>query len=329
MKRFTPLSRLSSSNYFIGIELNGYTFIHRLREECFENAHPLRSLAHGGAGIYIKEGIPFEQVILMDVLNVECVFVHLPLIGLFIVTAYRPAKQSKTDFSNRMKEVRQIIDSSNKTVFLCDINENSLSDAESHIIDESFIGAKFTNLFHKVPTTNELSSIDRIYVNFGTEDVIERIIIPNYYSYHEGFGISIKNCVMLQTDSQIKSINSNVAEVPGMISDSLNITADKNSSSIMPTTLFDKCKFENPISDKKVSPKQNPHINVNEKRHSPYGKYGMTKYDATHWYTDDHIQNIIKYAINENQLLNENMFNSMLCTNRFVQTENRMSNDIE
>ncbi|CAF1546786.1 unnamed protein product [Didymodactylos carnosus] len=47
-------SWLSSSNYVNGIQLNVYNVIHRIRKECRENAYLLRSLVHGGVGIYIK-----------------------------------------------------------------------------------------------------------------------------------------------------------------------------------------------------------------------------------------------------------------------------------
>ncbi|CAF1020523.1 unnamed protein product, partial [Didymodactylos carnosus] len=201
---------LSNSNYVDGIQLNGYNFIHRTRQECFESTHALHTLGHGGVGVYVKEGIPFESVLLTDSFSVECMTVHLPTINLHVLVVYRHAKHSKTDFLSALQSITHVIGEKNRIIIVADINENSLSDNKSHLIDESFLEVRFLNLFHDVPTTNEFTCIDRCYVNFDDEQSFHTVFIHNYYSFHEDFGISV--ALYIANDATLTAESNEIAK---------------------------------------------------------------------------------------------------------------------
>ncbi|CAF3933714.1 unnamed protein product, partial [Rotaria sordida] len=171
--------------------LNGYNLFYKTRSSSFQSNHSLHSQKGGGIAIYFRENYLIKKIDSSKKLNLEYFTIEIEKNNITIITCYRSPQQSKCDFLINLIEHLQEINNKNHILLIGDLNEDCLQN-KSKPIETKMKSLGFTNIFKKLPTTNNLTSLDCVYSNFNLEVDECHDVVGTYYSFHEALIFSVE-----------------------------------------------------------------------------------------------------------------------------------------
>ncbi|CAF1481232.1 unnamed protein product [Adineta ricciae] len=172
------------------LEIEGYQFLGRTRFDSYKDKHPLKLLKHGGVGVYYRNDIQIIDVTLSEVIRLEYIMIESIEKNVLLIVCYRSPQQEKKEFLKNLKYLLKAIDIKKRILIIGDLNGNSLSDSNK-TISKGLHDLGFINIFDRVSTTNDQTSIDCIHTNFISKKSYFREVSGSFYSYHEPICISV------------------------------------------------------------------------------------------------------------------------------------------
>ena len=140
----------------------------------------IKTLQHGGVGMYTEQNIIFDQINLN--INIECLIYKFTLLNMVVAVVYRPPTYPISLFKNNLTQLLERMKPlSNTTVIMGDFNENILNSCTI----SNFMSSKGFTQYVTTATTSKGTIIDHVYVK-STEYKVNCTVTQTYFSDHDG-----------------------------------------------------------------------------------------------------------------------------------------------
>ncbi|XP_055088458.1 uncharacterized protein LOC117393626, partial [Periophthalmus magnuspinnatus] len=182
---------LTVNSSFQTSHIEGFNFHSRPRSLSYQQSnHPaLTSLlgkAHGGVGIYCEENLNYE--ITVRDFSLECLVNYFAEYKIIVSAIYRPPSYPMSLFKYNLDRLLNWLESHCATVAVTgDFNDDVLKSSNlcNFMIEKGYVQ------YVTSPTTERGTLIDHLYVK-STEYDIDSVVVPTYFSDHEGIVFSFK-----------------------------------------------------------------------------------------------------------------------------------------
>ncbi|XP_055084859.1 uncharacterized protein LOC117386041 [Periophthalmus magnuspinnatus] len=172
-------------------QIEGYNFHSRPRSLSYQQSnHPaLTSLLvqkHGGVGIYCEENLNYE--ITVRDFSLECLVNYFAEYKIIFSAIYRPPSYPMSLFKYNLDRLLNWLESHCATVAVTgDFNDDILKSSNlcNFMMEKGYVQ------YVTSPTTERGTLIDHLYVK-STDYDIESVVVPTYFSDHEGIAFSFK-----------------------------------------------------------------------------------------------------------------------------------------
>lgn len=204
-------NQIHTDNLF---EIEGYNFLHRTQFESYKENHALKLLTYGGIRVYIRNDIQIKNISLSQSINLEYIMIESMEKNILLIVCYRSPYQEEKEFLENFKYLLTTIDLKKRILIIGDFNENSFSHSNK-IIQKAMHNLGFINMFHRVSTTNDQTSIDCIYTNFISKKDYHCQVNGSFYSYHEPLCISVDlHATSVDLRKEIEDLNNIELKAP-------------------------------------------------------------------------------------------------------------------
>ncbi|XP_055077310.1 LOW QUALITY PROTEIN: uncharacterized protein LOC117394129 [Periophthalmus magnuspinnatus] len=182
---------LTVNSTFQTSHIEGFNFHSRPRSLSYQQSnHPaLTSLLdqrHGGVGIYCEENLNYE--ITVRDFSLECLVNYFAEYKIIVSVIYRPPSYPMSLFKYNLDRLLNWLESHCATVVVTgDFNDDILKSSNlcNFMIEKGYVQ------YVTSPTTERGTLIDHLYVK-STEYDIDSVVVPTYFSDHEGIVFSFK-----------------------------------------------------------------------------------------------------------------------------------------
>ena len=189
---------LPATSSLDSVHISGYTFDSCPRSSSYSSKNPtlvaLQDQQHGGVGMYSADSMTYNILKLPDA-NLECLVYDCVTYNIVIAVIYRPPSYPMSLFKEYLAKLLDWLDPKSSTIVVMgDFNDDIL---KSSTISKFITDKSYVQLVTQ-PTTEKGTLIDHVYVKTTQYDV-ESIVLPTYFSDHEGIVCSFK-CRTSQND---------------------------------------------------------------------------------------------------------------------------------
>ncbi|XP_055084862.1 LOW QUALITY PROTEIN: uncharacterized protein LOC117386060, partial [Periophthalmus magnuspinnatus] len=182
---------LTVNSSFQTSHIEGFNFHSRPRSLSYQQSnHPaLTSLLfqrHGGVGIYCEENLNYE--ITVRDFSLECLVNYFAEYKIIVSVIYRPPSYPMSLFKYNLDRLLNWLESHCATVAVTgDFNDDILKSSNlcNFMMEKGYVQ------YVTSPTTEKGTLIDHLYVK-STEYDIDSVVVPTYFSDHEGIVFSFK-----------------------------------------------------------------------------------------------------------------------------------------
>ncbi|XP_031732276.1 uncharacterized protein LOC116399330 isoform X1 [Anarrhichthys ocellatus] len=179
---------LPADSSYHSVNINGYTFDSSPRSSSYSSSNPalvdLQGQQHGGVGMYSADSLKLNMLKVPDV-NLECLVYNCLPYNILTAVIYRLYPMAL--FKEYLGKLLDWLDPRSNTIAVMgDFND----DIRKSLTICKFITDKGYVQLLKTPTTERGTLIDRVYVK--THYQVESIVLPTYFSDHEGIVCSFQ-----------------------------------------------------------------------------------------------------------------------------------------
>lgn len=182
---------LSADSCLDTVQIDRFVFHSRSRSDsydCSTNAAlvELCGQQHGGVGLYCDVNGAYDVTV--PHVDLECLAYHNLDFNIFVVVIYRPPSYAMSLLIKNLNRLFDWLQSKSETIAIVgDFNEDILKSSKlsKFMLDRGYIQ------YVESPTTQRGTLIDHVYIK-TTQFEVQSVVVPAYFSDHEGIACSFK-----------------------------------------------------------------------------------------------------------------------------------------